>query len=530
METTSAATLANLLVLGSNSSFDSSKLSTSTITGVISHIKTLKRNNITLDEQTLTINTEYMLDRLIDKKGNLLNDNYKRQIGMTIKRIYPNADIPLNQYKKAHNESRLGKNKTRASSDEFMNAVRILRDATLNIISDVYSHERVDDLGQYDSCIATLLTLCTSLRIEEVRHLKLSHIQKIRENQPIGIKSKQSYATRVISNNNLLESTFNAILKQRNYIIKTVQVKKADYATQYQQNRITSDYIIISTADYMRKKLHEIAAASGAKFESLGFNVFRKLTTSVLIEGGGFLVAQTMNNHRSLNTTLEHYNMKTSKSVQQTYDALAESIINDIEMPQIGNNIETILANNIKSQKSQPPTNITPVIAPLPPPAIKPSKNKSPIEPLTSNIGSTAKKLKPNTDEPKSPDILNRILSEIEKLKSYQQTTMADTNALKINIAQVQFEIDKKLTADVKTAADLASKDSTQIDVLQQLTNEYYNKLIDLEKRLLDTKSELSQLKNTVDIEPKRKRPTPYETPPYTDYNTDAAYTDVSMQ
>nr|WDA64846.1 vlf-1 protein [Oryctes rhinoceros nudivirus] len=219
-----SATIAELLTIGSNASFDPTKLSTSTLQSVVSHIKTLKRNGISIDEQTLTIDTERLLDRLYDKKGNLLNDAYKRQIGMTIKRLFPQADISLQQYNRAHNESR--KRKTRTSSDTFMNSVRVLRDATLNIIQDVYIHKRVDDLGQYDACLGVLLTLCTSLRIEEVRHLKLTHIEKIRDNQPIGIKSKQSYATRVISPNNLLDATFTTILKQRPYVVHSINVKK----------------------------------------------------------------------------------------------------------------------------------------------------------------------------------------------------------------------------------------------------------------------------------------------------------------
>lgn len=473
----SASSLASLLTLGINASFDPSKLSPSTIQSIISHIKTLKRNGISLDEQSLTINTEHMLDRLKDTKGNLLNDSYKRQIGMTIKRLFPQSDISLQQYNRAHNESR--SSRTRASSDEFMNNVRKLRDATLNIIQDVYLHRRIDDLGLYDACIAVLLTLCTSLRIEEIRHLKLSHIPKIQANQPIGIKSKQSFATRIISSNNLLETTFTTIKKQRQYVADFVKLKKSDYASKYQQNRIESDYIIISTADYMRKKLHEIAASIGVKIDNLGFTIFRKSTTTVLIEGGGHLVAQTMNNHSSLNTTLGHYNILTPQTVQKTYDDLAIDILNNTEIPS---------AENTKRFMNQLETQ---------------------MKPSTSTV-TNKKQISENKTIPE-------IISDIEALKKSQQATAQNTNAelrqikAQINtfpdkihdqLNRIKIEANKQISLDFTTAMDRVARELEQInnlrgelsskirelelhgigtDALNELNSQFQNKISEIE-------------------------------------------------
>lgn len=473
----SASSIASLLTLGINASFDPSKLSPSTIQSIISHIKTLKRNGISLDEQSLTINTEHMLDRLKDTKGNLLNDSYKRQIGMTIKRLFPQSDISLQQYNRAHNESR--SSRTRASSDEFMNNVRKLRDATLNIIQDVYLHRRIDDLGLYDACIAVLLTLCTSLRIEEIRHLKLSHIPKIQANQPIGIKSKQSFATRIISSNNLLETTFTTIKKQRQYVVDFVKLKKSDYASKYQQNRIELDYIIISTADYMRKKLHEIAASIGVKIDNLGFTIFRKSTTTVLIEGGGHLVAQTMNNHSSLNTTLGHYNILTPQTVQKTYDDLAIDILNNTEIPS---------AENAKRFMNQLETQ---------------------MKPSTSTV-TNKKQISENKTIPE-------IISDIEALKKSQQATAQNTNAelrqikAQINtfpdkiheqLNRIKIEANKQISLEFTTAMDRVARELEQInnlrgelsskirelelhgigtDALNELNSQFQNKISEIE-------------------------------------------------
>ncbi|ATY70184.1 vlf-1 [Tomelloso virus] len=452
-------TLAELMVLGANASFDPSQLATSTLQSIISHIRTLKRNGIEINEESLTIDTEYMLDRLRDSKGNLLNDAYKRQIGMTIKRLYPKVDISLDKYKQSHNDARHGKGTTRISSDEFMDSVRTLRDATLNIINDVYLHERIDDLGQYDSSIATLLTLCTSLRIEEIRQLKLSHIEKIRNNQPIGIKSKQSFNTRVISTNNLLEATFLAIEKQRPYVIAYIEMRKTDYATQYHLNRLHDEYIIMSTSDYMRKKLHETAAACGAKFKILGFTVFRKLTTSVLIEGGGFLVAQTMNNHSSLNTTLEHYNMQTSKSIQTTYDSLAIDTLNSIDVPTPTNteNIKRSIQKELKSPIQLPK---------------KPTPQPSTSTPADLEIKRLRNQLQ---DQSKNLAEILQLKNDIDLLRAQQNETTTKLQNLPQQfdeqLNRVKVEANKKIDMEFQAAQQKSDSTAQQLEVLRESLN-----------------------------------------------------------
>lgn len=485
----SIATIAELLTLGTNASFDPSKLSTSTIQSVVSHIRTLKRNGIDINEQSLAINTEYVLDRLVDTKGKLLTDTYKRQIGMTIKRLYPHADISLSRYNKAHNESRSGK-QTRTSSDEYMTSIRALRDATLNIIQDVYIHERIDDLGQYDACLAALITLCTSLRIEEVRQLKLSHIPKIRDNQAIGIKSKNSYATRVIALNDLLETIFITIQNQRQYVKNCVAMKRLD--STYQQNRIQADYIIVSSSDYMRKKLHEIAAMIREKFPSLGFTVFRKSTTTVLIEGGGYLAAQMMNNHSSLNTTLEHYNMLTSKSVQKTYDHLAADILEHTEIPSAKNAQNLLNKIDIRAPTSKP------TVKPTSNPTVKPtatvSRQSSTMPPPATNIVPKAKNIETEldlikqqlVDQSKNVADILQLKMELDNLKSAQLTksnnaeheirqlrtkvdTLPKTFDEKLN--NIKNEADKRLNIEFNAASEHVLREAAQINALKTELN-----------------------------------------------------------
>lgn len=309
-----------MVELGASSTFNPSELSNATLKCVASHIKTLKRNNIPLTEEALTHNTIHMLDRLIDTKGRPLNHNYKRQIGMTIKRMFRNNIINLSAYNKLR--SGTGKSKTRLASAEFVGIVKRLTTKASLIIKETYAADKINDLALYDACLTALITTSTSLRIEEVLQLKLAHIQKIINKEPIGIKSKAYRNVRSVAPNDLLLSVFAAIKAQRSKVNENIAMKRVDKASKYQRARFDAGYLIITSANYMRKKLHELAASVSINYKILGFNIFRKFITSVLVEGGGHFVAQTMNNHSSLNTTLDHYNVIGAQSVQKTYDNL----------------------------------------------------------------------------------------------------------------------------------------------------------------------------------------------------------------
>ena len=315
-----------LLELGAISSIDITKLSNSTLTGMVSHIRTLKRNKIPLEKNALTSNTIKMLNSLIDKHGNPLNDLYKRQIGMTLRRLFPDSDIDLRIY----NKSRTGTHRhTRLSSNEFISDIKSMITGASNIINTIYTFKKIDDLGLYDTCVMILITCSTSLRAHETAQLKIYHIDKIKNMEPINIKSKSSRNTRNIAPNSILLSVFSAVTKQRAYVEKYLRDKTQDSNTRGQRERFVQDFIVTSSEDYMRKKLHELAASLGISKRVLGFNIFRKYLTTLLIEGGGHFTAQAMNNHSDLNTTLDHYNVITSKGVEDTY-ANIQNLMNQL--------------------------------------------------------------------------------------------------------------------------------------------------------------------------------------------------------
>lgn len=309
------------MTLGKVSTRDNLKISSTTFKSVLSHLNLLKRNNIELNEKSLTLNTIDMLNKLRDKHNNLLSDGYKRQIGMTIKRLYPNASINLQTFNKNRKQKR-----TRVSDPQFINNCKTIITRASEIIKEAYNQMYINDLGLYDTALSILLTNSTSLRITEIHQLKLMHIESIQKNEPIGINSKSSKNTRVVVPNDLLLSVFHAILKQRDRVEGNIIMRKNDNTTKYQLERFNNDYIIISSIDYMRKKLHELAASLLLKVNILGFNTFRKYITTVLIDAGAPLIAQALNNHSSVNTTFDHYNVVSTKLIQDTYNDLSKKL------------------------------------------------------------------------------------------------------------------------------------------------------------------------------------------------------------
>lgn len=316
-------------ILGQLVSFDRTKLSKTTIQNSVSHINLLKRNQIPITEEDLTHNTVQMLDSVVDSKGRSLSMDYKRQIGMTIKRLFPNANINLSAY----NAMRRRRNRLEAFNNqngnavEYVQAVKLVRDQCVSILKMVSERNAIDDLGMYDASLAVLLTIGSSLRIKELLQLKLDHIPNILNNHRITIHSKSNKNVRSIAPNNLLINVFKTVDVQRPLVMQNIRMKN-NKNIQPQIARFNDKYILISSDDFMTKKLKHIAAMANVPgaLKTFGFNTFRRYITSTLVEGGGHFVAQTMNNHSNLNTTLDHYHVVGPESMQRTYNNILQSM------------------------------------------------------------------------------------------------------------------------------------------------------------------------------------------------------------
>lgn len=307
---------------GVNSVFNALKYSQATVRSRVSHIKLLEYNNVDMsDPSNFTDDQQIrtLLNSLKTKRNIKISEAYKRQIAITLKRMFPNSTFqPSRIFKKtAYKE-------TRNSSADFIKRIHTLIKNAGLYLNGVQHDKRIDNTVMYDVCVAMLITCSTSLRISEIMQLRLSDIEKIRKNTPLNIRSKSRGQTlRRIAINDVLNNVFNLILVQRQWYVNylnTPEFKRInDQSQRYRLDRVANNYILCSSISGMRVKLREFAAIGDTEIPYLGFNAFRKFITSLLLSKGAFNVAQSMNNHSNLNTTLDHYNVVTNESAERMY-------------------------------------------------------------------------------------------------------------------------------------------------------------------------------------------------------------------
>lgn len=343
---------------GINSVFNALKYSQATVRSRVSHIKLLEYNNIDLSNAS-DFNDDRQIRTLVNslktKRNVEISEAYKRQIAMTLKRMFPNSNFqPSKIFKKSSYKE------TRNSSADFIKNIHTLIKNAGHYLKGVQNDKSIDNTGMYDVCVAILITCSTSLRINEIMQLQLPDIDRIRENTPLNIKSKsRGQMLRRIAINDVLDNVFNLILIQRQWYVdylKTPEFKRInDQSQRYRVDRVANKYILCTSISAMRVKLREFAAMADVNVPYLGFNAFRKFITSLLLSKGGFTVAQSMNNHSNLNTTLDHYNVVTNEPVEKMYTSVlgeASSSLNTI-------NEEPIMeVDHLSTEQTQPITQV----------------------------------------------------------------------------------------------------------------------------------------------------------------------------
>lgn len=324
------AFVAAIMDLGAVTTVDLSRLSPTTLRSMTAHVRLLQRNGVGLDRESIELEEPLaMLDRLRDRRGERLSDGYKRQILMTLKRMYPDLDLYRGDNKRFKKFTRHSVKSTRVSSDEFMEGMRRLLERAAQVVGSVYETGEIANLGTYDASVTALLAGSTSLRVHEILELRMRDAASIRADRAVGLKSKgSSRAFRAIALNDVLEATLTAIESQRDAVVRAVNdpmLSGSRYmSVEHQRRRLREDRLVISSEDHLRKKIRELAASIGVAHQRIGFNSFRSYITSVLTEGGGHLIAQSMNNHRSVDTTLDHYNVVTPAASERAYDDLRD--------------------------------------------------------------------------------------------------------------------------------------------------------------------------------------------------------------
>lgn len=302
--------------LGSTSTLDVNDYSPQTQQSMNSHVKLFQLNNVQLSEEHLSsINIRTVLDGLKNTKGRPLSEGYKRQVGITLQRMYPNIKFKMGKFKRHQKRSK-------ATDINFMSKMEKLVEQAaimMNLSKDLLS------ITRYDLSVVILLTTCANLRINEILQLKMEHIDKIRKGLPINIQTKGRVTEpRVVTRSDLLTLVLNNIEARRSEIEHKLETALPSAWIMRQRVLFKSNFIILSSLSNLRKNLIEFGATNGVEMDTYGFNMFRKYTTSILVNEGGHKVAQMLNNHSSVNTTLNHYAIMGEEAAENAIKSIVE--------------------------------------------------------------------------------------------------------------------------------------------------------------------------------------------------------------
>lgn len=312
-----------LLQIGRAATVDIGEYSPQTQQSMKSHLKLFEANNIELTEEIVrTLDVRKMLDTMRNSKNKLLSDGYKRQVGITLQRRYPNIPLKLGKFNRTYKRSK-------ATNSEFMTNIEKLTEQAAK-----YLVVPVDllDLSNYNMCAVILLTTCTNLRINELLQLKMEHIPQILAGTPVNISTKgRRLEPRFITRSTLLDSVLKNIQLRRGDIRSLLDRALPNPWVEQQKTLEAAHHIILTSLSNMRKMMIEFATINGVVMPTYGFNMFRKYTTTLLVEGGGHKIAQMLNNHSSLNTTLNHYNVITAQAAENALRGLqAQADVNKL--------------------------------------------------------------------------------------------------------------------------------------------------------------------------------------------------------
>lgn len=331
----------DILSLGQESSRAFNEYTDSTKRSMMSHLKLLREyNNIPITRDALLSNPTNLLTSLVDRKGEKLKFNYQRQIAMTIKRLFPNDNVDLRKFinrpvagSAAEDDNGATSGSGRFNNDVFISEAKTIVNHAVEQLKEMEKNWPIElDVGLLDTYIAILLTVSTSMRINELRQLRVDpHFQQMRNNMDIAVATKGRGTTlRHISLNSLLLSTISYVERTRGRVERSINEKILQHLTakkvgDSQRARLSKKFVLVSSEDFMRKKLHNIAALLNMTIvnsRAFGFNVFRKLITSLLVDHNQLNMARNMNNHSNLDTTLQHYNIVSGNAVNRAYDRL----------------------------------------------------------------------------------------------------------------------------------------------------------------------------------------------------------------
>lgn len=342
-------------------------LEKSTVNQMVSHIKVLLYNNVKLNLEYFRENenhTELLKNLKSRRDDKPINPLYALQILKTLKHLFGSENIHVDS--KYFNKFR--KNPiNRLMSPDFIKSVKKLVSQAAKTLDneienlknngsdidddddDDKNDDQIFNLSFHDTALVILITTATCLRIEEIMQLNMKHLQDIKRDLKVAIKSKKTYKQRNIPRSEFLMLVIANIEKLREQAIKSAKKKIKFNANdskmvEFKTKRLKEDKIILTSVSYLRDRLKIYSAMNEINFLTptkttttttstammpIGFTVFRKLMTTYLVNEGGYILAQLLNNHKNLNTTMSNYVIATNEASENVLQNLMANIERD---------------------------------------------------------------------------------------------------------------------------------------------------------------------------------------------------------
>lgn len=290
------------------------------MSSTISNIKLLQRNNVELTSENFEENAIQILDNLRTTKNEKLTNNYKLQIGATIKRLFPNVKYNFKKHYKCITFDK------KTILPNLIDIMKLVQNAAEEI-KNVNSIQCIENIGLYDMNLMVLFSVLTGLRKNEVAQLTLSDLKNIIEKNKCYLRQKGGYNVieRQILISEPLLLLINNVLKQRTYVYDYLETNCINGNQVSKRLKYKDGYIILSSPNHLSNLLKKITKILNLPKDTRGgFNLFRTLISSTLIKEGGHIIAQVLANHKNPNTTLSHYNVLSTQASEDLFKNLTE--------------------------------------------------------------------------------------------------------------------------------------------------------------------------------------------------------------
>lgn len=249
-----------------------------------SHLKLFELNNHTIEYFKTDANQK--LDKLLDRKGNLLKPGYKAQLAITIKSLLPGTDVSVKTYRKQE------KSITRSYSTEFIVNMKKIVEYAAQYLGGVYTNNELNT-STYEVCLAIMFSFCTTLTLDAIRLLKLRHFANIRNSELIRLKIKnRDYVP--IPLNATLVALMDIIDSQRILYSETL-FRQLKFTDDSRLNRYNNQYVFVYSESYLVKSLKKFVARTEITINTVGYATFNKLVTSFIDERNNLQLVNYMN-------------------------------------------------------------------------------------------------------------------------------------------------------------------------------------------------------------------------------------------